>query len=70
MERHESFWIDTSERPTFPVISSDVHVDVAIVGGGIVGIMAATFLKELGRRSRFSRLRGSPRGVPDTQPRS
>lgn len=49
MERHESFWIGTTDAPRFPALTSDVRVDVAIVGGGIVGIMAATFLKEAGK---------------------
>ncbi len=49
MERHESFWIATAEAQPFPPLSGEVHVDVAIVGGGIVGIMAATFLKEGGK---------------------
>ena len=49
MEHHESFWIGTSEIPEFPSLSEDVDVDVAIVGGGIVGIMCATFLKQAGK---------------------
>lgn len=49
MERHESFWIGTSDAPTFPALTDDVEVDVAIIGGGIVGIMCATWLKEAGR---------------------
>ncbi|MFN2587916.1 MAG: FAD-dependent oxidoreductase [Actinomycetota bacterium] len=49
MERHQSFWIDTTAAPAFPALTRDVRVDVAIVGGGIVGAMAATFLKEAGK---------------------
>ena len=49
MDQHESFWIATSEAPSFPSLEDEVHVDVAIVGGGIVGVMAATFLKEAGK---------------------
>jgi glycine/D-amino acid oxidase-like deaminating enzyme/nitrite reductase/ring-hydroxylating ferredoxin subunit len=49
MERHESYWIATSDAQPFPPLSAPVHVDVAIVGAGIVGIMAATFLKEAGK---------------------
>jgi glycine/D-amino acid oxidase-like deaminating enzyme/nitrite reductase/ring-hydroxylating ferredoxin subunit len=49
MEHHESFWISTSERPKFSALSDDLVVDVAIVGAGIVGVMAATFLKEAGK---------------------
>jgi glycine/D-amino acid oxidase-like deaminating enzyme/nitrite reductase/ring-hydroxylating ferredoxin subunit len=49
MEQHESFWIATTEADRFPALSSELDVDVAIVGGGIVGIMAATFLKGAGK---------------------
>jgi len=49
VERHSSFWIDTTEAPAFPELSQDLQVDVVIVGGGIVGIMAGTFLKEAGK---------------------
>ena len=49
LERHESFWIGTSKAQPFPVLSSDLRVDVAIVGGGIVGVMAATFLEQAGK---------------------
>jgi len=49
VERHKSFWIDTAEAESFPSLSQDIEVDVAIVGGGIVGVMAATFLKEAGK---------------------
>jgi glycine/D-amino acid oxidase-like deaminating enzyme len=49
MERHESFWIGTTEAKQFPTLTHDVGVDVAIVGAGIVGVMAATFLKDAGK---------------------
>jgi glycine/D-amino acid oxidase-like deaminating enzyme len=49
MERHESFWIATADARPYPPLSGEIHVDVAIVGGGIVGIMAGTFLKEAGK---------------------
>ncbi len=49
MERHESFWIATSDAPSFPALDHALHVDVAIVGAGIVGTMAATFLKQAGK---------------------
>ena len=49
MDRHESFWIDTTERPSFPSLTSDARVDVAIVGAGIVGTMAALFLEKAGK---------------------
>jgi glycine/D-amino acid oxidase-like deaminating enzyme/nitrite reductase/ring-hydroxylating ferredoxin subunit len=49
MEQHESFWIATADARPYPPLSGEIHVDVAIVGGGIVGIMAGTFLKEAGK---------------------
>jgi glycine/D-amino acid oxidase-like deaminating enzyme/nitrite reductase/ring-hydroxylating ferredoxin subunit len=49
MERHESFWIATADAEPFPPLSDEIHVDVAIVGAGIAGVMAATFLKEAGK---------------------
>ena len=49
MEEQQSFWIATSDAPRFPVLAHDLHVDVAIVGAGIVGTMAATFLKAAGK---------------------
>ena len=50
MEHHGSFWIETSEAPRFPEPAEDLEVDVAIIGGGIVGIMSAVFLKEAGKK--------------------
>ena len=49
MERHQSFWIDTVDSPQFPALDRDLAVDVAIIGGGIVGIMAAVYLREAGK---------------------
>jgi glycine/D-amino acid oxidase-like deaminating enzyme/nitrite reductase/ring-hydroxylating ferredoxin subunit len=49
MERHESYWIATTEAESFPALARDIEVDVAVVGGGIVGVMAGTFLKEAGK---------------------
>ena len=63
MERHDSFWIVTTERPSFPALSRDLFVDVAIVGGGIVGIMAATFLKEGGKTVAVIEARRVAEGV-------
>lgn len=49
--RNESFlsyWVDSSRSPGFPPLDGDVHVDVAVVGAGIVGVTAAHLLKEQG----------------------
>jgi glycine/D-amino acid oxidase-like deaminating enzyme/nitrite reductase/ring-hydroxylating ferredoxin subunit len=47
--RRASLWIETGpEQPTLPSLDRDVHADVAVVGGGIVGITTALLLTEAG----------------------
>jgi glycine/D-amino acid oxidase-like deaminating enzyme/nitrite reductase/ring-hydroxylating ferredoxin subunit len=46
---HSSYWNATADARDFPGLAGDVAVDVAIIGGGIVGITAARFLKDMGR---------------------
>lgn len=41
-------WFRSAEMPVFPSISSDVEVDVVVVGGGLTGITAAYLMKEAG----------------------
>src|SRR3954470_5164792 len=48
MPRHQSYWNATAPRSAFPALSGEIEVDVAIVGGGIVGATAAYLLKERG----------------------
>lgn len=43
-----SYWIDTSTKTDYPRMEEDTDVDVAIVGGGIVGITSAFLLKKAG----------------------
>lgn len=43
-----SYWNATASPSAFPTLSDALHVDVAIVGGGIVGITTARMLKEKG----------------------
>ncbi|MDQ5824853.1 MAG: FAD-dependent oxidoreductase [Chloroflexota bacterium] len=49
-EKHESFWIDSAPGRRFPSLQGDVLVDVAVLGGGIAGLTAATLLKRAGKR--------------------
>ncbi|HLM51083.1 MAG TPA: FAD-dependent oxidoreductase [Solirubrobacteraceae bacterium] len=44
-----SVWMDTAAGPAFPALTGEVAVDVAVLGGGIVGIAAALLLKRTGR---------------------
>ena len=45
---HEPYWIESSSKSEYPALKEDISVDVAIVGGGIVGITAALLLKSKG----------------------
>ena len=44
-----SFWLGTTPETSYPPLTGDVAVDVAVIGGGIAGITAATLLKRAGR---------------------
>lgn len=44
----QSFWLATTDNTGYPELKKDLHVDVAIVGGGMVGITAACLLKKEG----------------------
>lgn len=44
-----SFWIGSTPETNYPSLDADAAVDVAIIGGGIVGITAAYLLKQEGR---------------------
>ena len=41
----ESIWQET-KLPAFPRLRGDVHTDVLIIGGGMVGLLTAHFLRE------------------------
>jgi glycine/D-amino acid oxidase-like deaminating enzyme/nitrite reductase/ring-hydroxylating ferredoxin subunit len=41
-----SFWLDTSERAVLPSLTGTDDVEVAVVGGGIVGLTAALFVAQ------------------------
>jgi glycine/D-amino acid oxidase-like deaminating enzyme/nitrite reductase/ring-hydroxylating ferredoxin subunit len=44
----ESFWTESTQAKTFPALTIDNEVDVAIVGGGITGITTAYLLTKQG----------------------
>lgn len=48
MTTSESLWLATTPATAFPSLPFGVHVDVAILGGGIVGLTAAWLLKQAG----------------------
>lgn len=44
-----SYWLDGPQIPEFAALSSSINTDIVIVGGGIVGIVAAYLLRNSGR---------------------
>ena len=45
---NRTYWNETAAVPSFPTLSGDLDVDIAIIGGGIVGITTARMLKDQG----------------------
>lgn len=45
----KSYWIASTPETSYPSLKGEVEVDVAIVGGGIAGIIAAYLLKKSGK---------------------
>ena len=45
-----SYWVDSTPETTHPQLDRDLNVDVAIVGGGMLGITAALMLKRQGAK--------------------
>lgn len=43
-----SYWIDSTPKTDYPELDSDIKVDTAIIGGGLVGISTAYLLKKEG----------------------
>jgi glycine/D-amino acid oxidase-like deaminating enzyme/nitrite reductase/ring-hydroxylating ferredoxin subunit len=48
MAHHGSYWNATAPASAFPALAGEIEADVAIVGGGIVGVTAARMLKDRG----------------------
>lgn len=45
---NKSIWKNEYDTPKFPTLDKDINVDVAIIGGGICGILTAYFLEKSG----------------------
>ena len=45
-----SLWIATTPETSYPALAGDLEVDVAIVGAGLTGLVAAWLLTEAGQR--------------------
>jgi glycine/D-amino acid oxidase-like deaminating enzyme/nitrite reductase/ring-hydroxylating ferredoxin subunit len=46
--QERSYWNATASHSKFPELATTLHVDVAIIGGGIVGVTTARMLKDKG----------------------
>lgn len=44
----QSYWMASTSRTEYPVLDKDIKVDIAIIGGGIVGISSAYMLSKEG----------------------
>ena len=44
----DSLWIKTSESAARPPLYGDTETEVAVIGGGMAGILTALFLQEHG----------------------
>jgi glycine/D-amino acid oxidase-like deaminating enzyme/nitrite reductase/ring-hydroxylating ferredoxin subunit len=61
---NQSIWIATApEQRSLPELDHDVEADVAVIGGGIVGITTALLLKEAGARVALLEAGRLARGV-------
>jgi glycine/D-amino acid oxidase-like deaminating enzyme/nitrite reductase/ring-hydroxylating ferredoxin subunit len=58
-----SFWVASTDPPGYPQLNEGVHVDVAVVGAGIVGLTAARLLKRAGKTVAVLEMDRVGRGV-------
>lgn len=49
MDNYASYWMVSAETPDHPMLTEDISVDVAVVGGGIAGLSIAHELARTGR---------------------
>jgi glycine/D-amino acid oxidase-like deaminating enzyme/nitrite reductase/ring-hydroxylating ferredoxin subunit len=49
--RHQSFWTESVEMPTFSKLTQDIQTDILIIGGGIAGLTTAYLLAKSGKKT-------------------
>lgn len=62
-ERSQSYWIASTPETSYEALEGDLAVDVAVLGGGIVGVTAAYLLKQHGLRVALVEARRIVTGV-------
>jgi glycine/D-amino acid oxidase-like deaminating enzyme/nitrite reductase/ring-hydroxylating ferredoxin subunit len=63
MRSTRPLWQRPLQPPSFPPLSADLHVEVAVVGGGITGLTTALLLAEAGKRVALLEARQLGAGV-------
>jgi len=63
MSRHESYWNATAPASAYPALEGEIEADVAIIGGGIVGVTTARLLADRGLRTALVEGRRIGEGV-------
>ena len=46
----KSYWRDVKDLPSYPPLQKNESTDIAVVGGGITGIISAYLLAKAGRK--------------------
>ena len=57
------YWTEAEEHAPHPTLKGEIEADVAIVGGGIVGVVAARLLADAGRKVALVEAQGVGHGV-------
>lgn len=47
-QNKNSYWLDSTESPGYPMLSEDAEADVVVIGAGIAGLTSAYLLKKKG----------------------
>src|SRR3954467_15431217 len=66
--KNTSLWVDTAPLTDYPVVKPGLHVDVAVLGGGIAGLTTALLLKRDGAKVAVVEAGRGGAGVPPYPP--